>query len=248
MTARKNDMIIEYSIDRGETWHHGRTIDARFANDKEVISDQRGHTRAWVRDDHPGVDRVDTRVLDADDPRAEVNRPPSDGKFYAVRQASRKIIGSRLMSRAEADEEVACWAENIGPAIAVPDSPAIREAVRAYDQEVLGEWLYPAPATPKLTPAETSILTAVRASGRRGYNGRATRQLDRLEKLGLLTVDWNADLDVTKSRLRWRIQATPAAPCDHPRRLCFRTGCTCRCFPCTHRPVGQDTPGDPAFP
>ena len=140
----KQDQIIEYSIDDGATWHHGKTIDAKFANDAGVMSDQRGHVRAWVRDDHGNIDHVATRILNADDPRAEVNRPPSDGKFYAVRQARTKVIGSRLMSHAEALTEVNCWSENIGPAKAVPDSPAMRRAVRTYDQAVLSAALYPA--------------------------------------------------------------------------------------------------------
>jgi hypothetical protein len=146
VTAARQDQIIEYSIDGGATWHHGRTVDARFATDKAVMAVQRGHTRAAARDWHGDVGPVATRILDADDPRAEVNRPPSEGKFYAVRQARTKVIGSRLMSRAEAAEEVACWAENIGPARVVPDSPVMRRAVRAYDQAVLGAALYPAGA------------------------------------------------------------------------------------------------------
>jgi len=83
-----------------------------------------------------------TRSLNTASMTAEVNRPPSDGKFYAVRQARTKVIGSRLMSHAEANTEVAAWSEDIGPAKAVPDSPAMRRAVRAYDQETLGAALY----------------------------------------------------------------------------------------------------------
>jgi GNAT superfamily N-acetyltransferase len=146
MTAARQDQIIEYSIDGGATWHHGRTVASRFAADKAVMADQRGHTRAWVRDDHPAADHVATRVLNADDPRAEVNRP-GGGKFYAVRQAtSGKVIGSRLMSQAEASREVAWWAAEIGPARTVPDSPAMRHAVRTYEQATLRAALYPEPA------------------------------------------------------------------------------------------------------
>jgi hypothetical protein len=230
----RQDQIIEWSTDGGDTWHHGKTVDARFANDKGVMSDQRGHVRAQVRDEHGGVDHVATRILPEDDPRAEVNRPPSEGKFYAVRQARTKIIGSQLMSRAEADEEVACWVEaEIGPAVVAPDSPALRRAVKAYDQDALGEVLYPA-VPPELTPAQARILAEVTAAGRKVYNGRAAKQLDRLEALGLVDVDWNADLDAAKSRLRWRIAVTPAAPCAHPRRRCL-PGCLCCCRPCTDR-------------
>jgi hypothetical protein len=68
----RKDKIIEYSIDGGNAWHHGKTVDGKFS--AAVMSDQRGHVRAWVRDDHGDVDHVMTRVLDADDPRCEVNR------------------------------------------------------------------------------------------------------------------------------------------------------------------------------
>jgi hypothetical protein len=142
MTAARQDQIIEYSIDGGATWHHGRTVASRFAADKAVMADQRGHTRAWVRDENPGADHVATRVLNADDPRAEVNRP-GGGKFYAIRQAATKVIGSRLMSQAEASREVAWWTAEIGPAKVVPDSPAMRQAVRTYGQDVLRAALYP---------------------------------------------------------------------------------------------------------
>jgi hypothetical protein len=58
-------------------------------------------------------------------------------KFYAVRQARTKVVGSRLMTRAEADREVSAWRANIGPAVAVPDSPEVRRAVRVKDQAAL---------------------------------------------------------------------------------------------------------------
>jgi hypothetical protein len=48
----------------------------------------------------------------------------SAGRFYAVRKTSRSIIGSRTMTQAEADREVAAWREHIGPAAVVP---AVRE-------------------------------------------------------------------------------------------------------------------------
>jgi hypothetical protein len=135
--------VIEYSIDGGATWQHGKTIEAWVAADAGHLSDQRGHVRAFARDEHGNVDHVATRVLSEDDPRAVLNQLP-DGKFYAVRQARTRIIGSCVMTRKEAELEVAVWASEIGPAMLVADSPELRRAVRTYDQTVLGAALYPA--------------------------------------------------------------------------------------------------------
>ena len=37
-------------------------------------------------------------------------------KFIAIRQAKTKVVGSRVMTRHEAEREVAVWRDNIGPA------------------------------------------------------------------------------------------------------------------------------------
>jgi hypothetical protein len=59
------------------------------------------------------------------------------GVFYAIRQARTRVIGSELMTAAEADREVTCWRDHIGPARAVPATKAMRHAVRYYDQDIL---------------------------------------------------------------------------------------------------------------
>jgi hypothetical protein len=133
--------IIEYSIDGGQTWQHGKTIEAWVAADAGHLSDQCGHVRAAARDYHGNVDRVITRVLAENDPRAEVNRMP-DAKFYAVRQALTRVVGSRIMTRAEAELEVTVWSAEIGPAKAVPVTKDLAHAVRVYDQDVLRAALY----------------------------------------------------------------------------------------------------------
>jgi hypothetical protein len=62
----------------------------------------------------------------------------SEDRFYAVRRfASGKVLGSRTMTRAEADREVSAWRESIGPALAVPATGDMRHAVRTEDQSVL---------------------------------------------------------------------------------------------------------------
>jgi hypothetical protein len=133
--------IIEYSIDGGQNWQHGKTIEAWVAADAGHLSDQRGHVRAAARDEHGDVERVITRVLAEDDPRAEVNRTP-DAKFFAVRQARTRIVGSRVMTRAEAELEVSVWSAEIGPAKVVPVTRDLTRAVRVYDQDVLRAALY----------------------------------------------------------------------------------------------------------
>lgn len=57
--------------------------------------------------------------------------------FYAIRQARTRVIGSRSMTRAEADREVAVWAAEIGPARVLPVTPDLAHAVRYYDQAIL---------------------------------------------------------------------------------------------------------------
>lgn len=64
-------------------------------------------------------------------------------RFYAIRQAAIKIIGSRTMTRDEAEREASAWREGIGPAAVVPATPEIRRAVRAFDQAVLAPLLGP---------------------------------------------------------------------------------------------------------
>jgi hypothetical protein len=66
---------------------------------------------------------------------------------------------------------------------------------------------YHDPACVLLTEPQARMLAAVQA-GPRIYNDRARSRIERLEKLGLVDVDWDADLDSQKSRLRWRITVT----------------------------------------
>lgn len=66
-------------------------------------------------------------------------------RFYAIRQARTKIIGSRTMTSDEAGREVAAWRDEIGPAAIVPVSAESRKAVRTEDQAALAalmEWKF----------------------------------------------------------------------------------------------------------
>jgi hypothetical protein len=155
---------------------------------------------------------------------AEIIETP-DAKFYTIRQARTRIIGSPVQTRSEAEREAAVWAEEIGPAVVVPATPELAHATRVYDQEVLGEILYPA-VPPVLTPAQARILAEVTASGYRVYGGRARPQIARLGTLGLVDAPRLAGS---------RITVTLAAPCRHQRRRCVAAGCLCCCRPCTDR-------------
>ena len=62
-----------------------------------------------------------------------------------------------------------------------------------------------------LTPAQARILAAAQ-EGPRTYNGRATKPIERLEALGLVTVDWDMILTAEGggAGTRWRITVTAA--------------------------------------
>ena len=63
-------------------------------------------------------------------------------RFYAVRQqTNRTVIGSRIMTRAEAAREVSVWCADIGPAAVVPAGRDARRAVRRRDRETLAALL-----------------------------------------------------------------------------------------------------------
>lgn len=74
-----------------------------------------------------------------------MTRPP---RYYAIRQARTKVIGSRTMWEHEAAYEVRVWGKEIGPAaVVLASTPGLAEAVRSYDQAVLVPLL--ATAAPK---------------------------------------------------------------------------------------------------
>ena len=67
--------VIEYSINDGATWHHGRTVEAWVTADPAVLGDQRAVVRGLARGWHGNVEHVVTRVLADDDPRGMLNQP-----------------------------------------------------------------------------------------------------------------------------------------------------------------------------
>ena len=67
--------VIEYSINDGATWHHGRTVEAWVTADPAAMSQQRGVVRGFGREWHGNVEHVVTRVLADSDPRGVLNQP-----------------------------------------------------------------------------------------------------------------------------------------------------------------------------
>jgi hypothetical protein len=65
----------------------------------------------------------------------------------------------------------------------------------------------PAPRSAALTEPQFRLLQRVQDQPRI-FNGRATRVIEALETAGLVTAGWDADMDHTKGRLRWRITVT----------------------------------------
>lgn len=61
--------------------------------------------------------------------------------YYAIRQARTKVVGSRAMTRAEAEHEVSLWRQEIGGARVMPYTAELRRAVAAMDQAVLSRVL-----------------------------------------------------------------------------------------------------------
>lgn len=72
-----------------------------------------------------------------------VNASGREVRYYCIRQARTKIIGSRTMTLDEAGREAAVWRDEIGPAVVVVADDAARKAVRTEDQAALAalmEW------------------------------------------------------------------------------------------------------------
>jgi hypothetical protein len=68
------DLVIEYSIDGGVIWHHGKTVPGRVRHDKRALLAQRAAVREQAHAGH-GDEVIITRVLPEGDPRAVLKRP-----------------------------------------------------------------------------------------------------------------------------------------------------------------------------
>ena len=66
--------VIEYSLDGGASWRHGRTVEAWVTADIYTLRAQRAVVRMFAREWHGNVEKVTTRVLAESDPRAVNNQ------------------------------------------------------------------------------------------------------------------------------------------------------------------------------
>ena len=68
--------VIEFSINDGATWHHGRTIEAWVRSDPAALGQQRKAVRENARERYGNVEHVVTRVMYETDPRCVNSQPP----------------------------------------------------------------------------------------------------------------------------------------------------------------------------
>lgn len=96
--------------------------------------------------------------------------------YYAVRQARTKVVGSRAMTRAEADREVSLWRQEIAGARVMPVTPELQRAVRAMDQAVLSRALATLGARFEhaymLDPGDVTLKTPARCTVTRIQGGQ----------------------------------------------------------------------------
>lgn len=88
--------------------------------------------------------------------------------YYAVRQARTKVVGSRAMTRDEAEREVSLWRQEIGAACVMPYTAELRRAVAAGDQAVLSRVLVQLGArfehAHMLDPGDVTLKTPARCT------------------------------------------------------------------------------------
>lgn len=91
----QSDLVIEYSLDGGAHWHHGKTVPGWVRSDKAAMSGQRAAVRQLARHDHGDVERITTRVLPEHDPRAVVNQL-AGGTTVTVSVADLELVLPRV--------------------------------------------------------------------------------------------------------------------------------------------------------
>lgn len=68
--------VVEYSLDGGHTWNHGRTIQNWVYDDLDALRDQREAVRDNVRETYGNIEGVAIRVLSENDPKGALHQPP----------------------------------------------------------------------------------------------------------------------------------------------------------------------------
>ena len=71
-------LVIEYSLDGGEHWRHGKTVEGWVGHDRTALAGQREAVREQARADHGHTGSITVRVLPIYDDRAVINQPVYD--------------------------------------------------------------------------------------------------------------------------------------------------------------------------
>lgn len=144
------DLVIEYSINGGVTWHHGKTVPGRVRHDKHALLAQRAAVREQAHIGH-GDEVIITRVLPEGDPRAVVNRLILEpgGTITVTRGQLLSVLSDAGLITPGAGTGSDVWdtlARRAGAqrwAAAVPRQPAAPpddELSRQQAAEALAEW------------------------------------------------------------------------------------------------------------
>jgi hypothetical protein len=138
------DLVIEYSIDGGVTWHHGKTVPGRVRHDKHALLAQRAAVRELAHAGH-GDEVIITRVLSEGDPRAVLNRPSRGGSAGGTITVTRHQLLTALYTAglATPGADAGVWdrlaaASPPGPPAA--PTPADDGLARQQAAEALREW------------------------------------------------------------------------------------------------------------
>jgi hypothetical protein len=140
------DLVIEYSIDGGVTWHHGKTVRGRVRHDKRALKAERAAVREQA---HAGHDyaMIITRLRPEGDPRAVLKRPrrtvaergAAERMAAAERDAAERRAAAERMAAAERRAALVRQAVAERRDAAVP-GPADDELSRQQAAEALAEW------------------------------------------------------------------------------------------------------------
>lgn len=106
------DLVIEYTIDGGQTWHHGKTVPAWVGRDPQALRIQRAAVREDALAEH-GEGSVRTRVLPEDDPRCVLSQPPAPDPRPATPDPGGLGLAGPVVMTFGSREEMLAWADQV---------------------------------------------------------------------------------------------------------------------------------------
>jgi hypothetical protein len=139
------DLVIEYSIDSGVTWHHGKTVRGRVRHDKRALKAERAAVREQANAGHDYA-MIITRLRPEGDPRAVLKRPgraaergAAERMAAAEGEAAERRAATARQAAAERRAALVRQAVAEHRSAAVP-GPADDELSRQQAAEALAEW------------------------------------------------------------------------------------------------------------